>query len=137
MPTGLALDHKAPVISIIQKMRKLVPDTKEEGRYGPKHGCHYLPYPRVEPWKVLEGRVVFGGHDIKDQNLQAAIFQLMSSSPPSMEAARAGDLHGLMDDYDIQIADAKQAYLQTPWPLKEGIVATWVCSQDMAQHHGS
>ena len=51
------------------------------------------------------------------------MFQDLGSSPASMEAGKACDAFGSMPGYDVEQADAEQAYVQAP--MKSNAV-TWV-----------
>ena len=58
-----------------------------------------------------------------DQNYEAAVFNDIGNSPATMDAARSADCYGCCPGHTIQIADAKQAYIQAE--LKG--VEVWVC----------
>ena len=73
----------------------------------------------VEKYK---GRVVFQGNQVWDSNFDYAIFQELSSSPATMDAAKAADLVSLFPGNDGMQADATQAYTQS----ELGGVKTWV-----------
>ncbi len=66
-----------------------------------------------DPGRKFEGRVVFDGSFVRDQDRQIALFQELSSSPATMEAGRAVDAYGLMRGHKIMQADARQAYTQS------------------------
>ena len=51
------------------------------------------------------------------------MFQDLGSCPASMEASKAADCYGSVPDFDIEIADAVQAYVQA---ALQG-TPTWVC----------
>ena len=57
-------------------------------------------------------RVVFQGNRVVNQNYEAAMFNDLGSSPATMDAARAADCYGSAPGHSVQIADAKQAYIQ-------------------------
>ena len=69
--------------------------------------------PEDHPLRKYKGRVVFGGHNVKDQNWIAAMFQNLSSSPPTMEAGKACDAYGIMPGHAVECSDAPQAYIQS------------------------
>ena len=69
--------------------------------------------PEDHPLRKYKGRVVFGGHNVKDQNWIAAMFQNLSSSPPTMEAGKACDAFGIMPGNAVECSDAPQAYIQS------------------------
>ena len=60
----------------------------------------------------MKGRAVLLGNQIFDQAFDWAEFQELSSSPPSMEAARAADALGLFPRYVQKQSDAISAYTQ-------------------------
>eukprot|EP00959_Pyramimonas_sp_CCMP1952_P285084 5960717-Pyramimonas_sp.AAC.1 len=57
----------------------------------------------------INGRVVFDGSDVRDQNRDVALFVELSSNPSTMQASAAAYTYGLFEGHDIQQADAKQA----------------------------
>ena len=73
--------------------------------------------------RKFKGRVVFQGNRVINQNWDAAMFQDLGSCPASMEASKAADCYGSVPDFDIEIADAVQAYVQA---ALQG-TPTWVC----------
>ena len=62
--------------------------------------------------RKMKGRAVLLGNQIFDQGFDWAEFQELSSSPPSMEAARAADALGLFPGYIQTQSDAISAYTQ-------------------------
>ena len=65
-----------------------------------------------DPRRKFKGRVVFQGNNVKNQNWERAVFADLGSSPSSMEARRFVRAFGLRPNYEIQLSDAAQAYLQ-------------------------
>jgi hypothetical protein len=76
-----------------------------------------------DPARKFNGRVVFQGNNVRDQNWDAAIFQELGSAPASMEASKVADAYGLFPGHMVQQADAVQAYVQAKLT---GPAATWV-----------
>jgi hypothetical protein len=68
--------------------------------------------PDSHPNRKFKGRYVFQGNRVVDQNWEQAMFQDMSSSPATLEAARVADCVGCFEGNDVQMADAVQAYIQ-------------------------
>ena len=66
-----------------------------------------------DPGRKFKGRVVFQGNDVKDESWETAIFQELSSAPASMQAGKATDAFGLQPGFEIEQADAEQAYIQS------------------------
>ncbi len=62
--------------------------------------------------RKMKGRAVLLGNQIFDQAFDWAEFQELSSSPPSMEAARAADALGLFPGYTQKQSDAISDYTQ-------------------------
>ena len=62
--------------------------------------------------KKYNGRVVFQGNDVKDENYDNALFAELGSSPATMQAGKMTDAIGLLDGNEVQISDAEQAYTQ-------------------------
>lgn len=54
----------------------------------------------------------FQGNKVFTQNQEVAIFQEVGSQPACMETGKAADLRGCLDGNDIQLADARCAYIQ-------------------------
>ena len=65
-----------------------------------------------DPRKIFKGRAVLGGSWVKDENCDVALFNGMGSSPASMQAGKAVDAFGLQPEFDIEQADAEEAYTQ-------------------------
>ena len=78
--------------------------------------------PQGDSRRKLQGRVVFQGNNVRNQNWETAVFADVGSSPSSMEAGRLVDAFGLRPRYDIQQSDAAQAYLQARLRGK----STWI-----------
>ena len=79
--------------------------------------------PALDPRRKFKGRVVFQGNDVSDEHRQAAIFQELSSSPATIEAAKAADCYALLPGHDGQHSDAIGAYTQSLLPSH---IVTWV-----------
>ncbi|MDP7499719.1 MAG: reverse transcriptase domain-containing protein, partial [SAR324 cluster bacterium] len=62
--------------------------------------------------RKYKGRVVYGGHRVRDQTGQAALFQELHSCPATSTASRVCDVYGLFQGNDEQQADAVMAYNQ-------------------------
>ena len=78
--------------------------------------------PEGDPDRKYKGRCVVQGNDVRDENSHAAIFQELSSSPATLEAAKSVDAYGAIEGNDTQQCDAQQAYVQT----ELGGVETWI-----------
>jgi hypothetical protein len=62
---------------------------------------HELPdTPENKVKKKYKGRVVYGGHRVRDQTGQAALFQELHSCPATATASRVADTIGLFEGYD-------------------------------------
>ena len=68
--------------------------------------------PEGDPDRKFKGRCVVQGSDVKDENSHAAIFQELSSSPATLEAAKSF-AYGCMEGNETQQCDAQQAYVQS------------------------
>ena len=62
--------------------------------------------------RKYKGRYVFQGNQVTDENREVALFNELSSSPATLEGAKAVDVFGLQVGYVIQQADARKAYTQ-------------------------
>ena len=62
--------------------------------------------------RKFRGRGVLLGNQVKNQSFEAAMFQDLGNSPASFEASRWADFLGCYDGWDVQMADAVQAYIQ-------------------------
>ena len=78
--------------------------------------------PEDDPDRKFTGRCVAQGNDVKDEHPHAAIFQELSSSPATLEAAKSVDAYGSIKGNDTEQCDAQQAYVQT----ELGGVETWI-----------
>ena len=65
-----------------------------------------------DPARKFKGRGVLLGDQVKDQNMEAALFQDLGNSPANFDSARWADFYGCLPGNDVQMADAIQAYLQ-------------------------
>jgi hypothetical protein len=68
--------------------------------------------PQGDPRRKFKGRVVFQGNNVKDAYNDWAIFEELSSAPPTMHAGKAADAFGCFPEYTTEIADAESAYTQ-------------------------
>ena len=68
--------------------------------------------PVGDPKRKFKGRGVLLGNQVKNQSFEAAMFQDLGNSPASFEASRWADFLGCQDGWDVQMADAVQAYIQ-------------------------
>jgi len=65
------------------------------------------------PARKFQGRVVCQGNQVKDENWDVALFQELGTAPATLVAGKACDAYGLQPGYDVQQADAEQAYIQS------------------------
>ena len=76
--------------------------------------CDELPdTPENKALKKFKGRVCYGGHRVKDQTGQAAMFQEYHSCPAGITSSRACDFYGMLPGNVLQQSDADMAYCQT------------------------
>ena len=68
--------------------------------------------PVGDPKRKFKGRGVLLGNQVKNQSFEAAMFQDLGNSPASFEDSRWADFLGCHDGWDVQMADAVQAYIQ-------------------------
>ena len=68
--------------------------------------------PVGDPKRKFKGRGVLLGNQVKNQSFEAAMFQDLGNAPASFEASRWADFLGCHDGWDVQMADAVQAYIQ-------------------------
>ena len=83
-----------------------------------------------DPARKFKGRGVLLGDQVKDQNMEAALFQDLGNSPATFDASRWADYYGCLPGHDVQMADAIQAYIQA----KSSGVPCWVELPDEAWH---
>ena len=62
--------------------------------------------------RKYKGRFVFEGSNVRDEFGRDAVFGDLSSSPATLEAAKAVDAFGLIAGNTIEQSDAEQAYVQ-------------------------
>ena len=74
------------------------------------------------PLKKMKGRAVFGGHNVKNQDGDFALFQDLGSSPSTIEASKLLDFVSQLPGNAGQQADANQAYTQAAFVGTE----TWI-----------
>ena len=79
--------------------------------------------PEGDPDRKFKGRCVAQGNDARDENSHAAIFQELSSSPATLEAAKSVDAYGSIKGHHIQQCGAQQAYVQS----ELGGIETCIC----------
>ena len=65
-----------------------------------------------DPERKMKGRSVLLGDNVKDQDFSWAEFCELSSSPPTIEAAKALDAMGSLPGYRVKTGDARGAYTQ-------------------------
>ena len=65
-----------------------------------------------DPRRKDKGRGVVRWNQIKNQASDAALFQDLGNSPATFEASRWADFLGCFDGWNVQMADAVQAYIQ-------------------------
>ena len=80
--------------------------------------------------RKFKGRGVLLGDQVKDQNMEAALFQDLGNSPATFDASRWADYYGCLPGNDVQMADAIQAYIQA----KLTGTPCWVELPDEAWH---
>ena len=83
-----------------------------------------------DPARKFKGRGVLLGDQVKDQNMEAALFQDLGNSPATFDASRWADYYGCLPGHDVQMADAIQAYIQA----KLSGTPCWVELPDEAWH---
>ena len=95
--------------------------TNEARRTGSKvhmarvHGLIYeknFQLKEDNPQRKFKGRGVVLGDQVKDQNMEAALFQDLGNTPATFDASRWADFYGCLPGHDVQMADAIQAYIQ-------------------------
>jgi hypothetical protein len=66
-----------------------------------------------EALRIMKGRVVLRGNNIRDQHNLTALFDILQSQPSSMEAGRSNLAYGKLPGHVTKTADANQAYVQS------------------------
>ena len=87
----------------------------EEVRVARGHGIiveKHSQLSKEDPRRKYKGRGVVLGNQIKNQTSDAALFQDLGSSPATFKASTWADFLGCLDGWDVQMADAVQAYFQ-------------------------
>ena len=87
----------------------------EETHMARAHGIcveKHSQLPVGDPKRKFKGRGVLLGNQVKNQSFEAAMFQDLGNSPASFEASRWAEFLGCHDGWDVQMADAVQAYIQ-------------------------
>ena len=64
--------------------------------------------PENRELKKYKGRVVYGGHRVRDQSGQAAMFQELHSQPAAAMALKACDFYGMLPGNDSEQADVQR-----------------------------
>ena len=65
-----------------------------------------------DPARKFKGRGVLLGDQVKDQSMEAALFQDLRDSSATFDASGWADYYGCLPGNDLQMADAIQAYIQ-------------------------
>ena len=68
------------------------------------HGLIYENNYRLkedDPARKFKGRSVLLGHQVKDQNMEAALFQDLGNSPATFDASRRADYYGCLPVYPV------------------------------------
>ena len=92
-----------------------IPFKGEETHMARAHGIcveKHSQLPVGDPKRKFKGRGVLLGNQVKNQSFEAAMFQDLGNSPASFEASHWADFLGCHDGWDVQMADAVQAYIQ-------------------------
>ena len=76
-----------------------------------------------DPLRIIKGRYVFQGNEVRDENRDNAIFQNLGSSLASLEASKMVDVGGVIKENKFEQLDAEQAHIQADLG---GDTTTWV-----------
>ncbi|MFM7988849.1 MAG: hypothetical protein ACKPKO_57000, partial [Candidatus Fonsibacter sp.] len=71
----------------------------------------------------FEGRVVFQGNRVYDQDHNYAIFQDLGSSPSTLQAAKVVDFYGCLPGHCVEVVDVEQGFMQADMQRDP----TWIC----------
>ena len=114
----------------------VVNEAKRKGQKVHMARVHGLIYEKnyqlkeADPARKFKGRGVLLGDQVKDQNMEAALFQDLGNSPATFDASRWADYYRCLAGNDVQMADAIQAYIQA----KLSGTPCWVELPDEAWH---
>ena len=104
-------------LSSVRERRDVIKEAKLKGNK--VHFARICPICSEKGSELPEGDP---NRNFKGGCSHAAIFQELSSSPATLEAAKSVDANGLLDGHSIQQCDAQQAYVQS----ELGGVPTWI-----------
>ena len=102
-------------LSVIREYHDVAREAKqknEEVHMARAHGIIVEKHSQLseeDPRRKYKGRGVVLGNQIKNQTSDAALFQDLGNSPATFEEP---DFLGCLDGWDVQMADAVQAYIQ-------------------------
>ena len=88
--------------------------------------CHVKHSQMSPEHHVHKGRVVFGGHNVRDEHGALAVFQEHGASASHMVSTKIQDACARLPGNDGQDADAYKAYLQALMADHEGDTETWI-----------
>ena len=101
-----------------QEYDEVVNEAKKKGQKVHMARVHGLIYEKNyqlkedDPARKFKGRGVLLGDRVKEQNMEAALFQDLGNSPATFDASRWADDYGCLPGNDVQTADAIQAYIK-------------------------
>ena len=104
-------------LSVIREYYDVAREAKqknEEVQMARAHGIIVEKHSQLseeDPRRKYKGRGVVLGNQIKNQTSDAALFQDLGNSPAIFEASRWADFLRCLDGWDVQMADAAQAYI--------------------------
>ena len=111
-------DQEVFDFSQTQEYDEVVNEAKKKGQKVHMARVHGLIYEKNyqlkedDPARKFKGRGVLLGDRVKDQNMEAALFQDLGNSPATFDASRWADDYGCLPGNDVQTADAIQAYIK-------------------------
>ena len=129
-------DQEVFDFSTTREYDDVVAEAKKKGEKIHMARAHGLIYEKNyqlkedDPARKFKGRGVLLGDQVKDQNMEAALFQDLGNSPATFDASRWADYYGCLPGNDVQMADAIHAYIQA----KLSGVPCWVELPDEAWH---
>jgi len=85
--------------------------------------CSIKFWERDAEFHKYKGRICFRGDSVKDQYGSAAVFQELSASPTTVQAANSNIAYGMLPGHKTTQSDAIRAYVQS---LLKGKCQTWV-----------
>jgi len=85
--------------------------------------CSIKFWERNAEFHKYKGRICFRGDSVKDQYGSAAVFQELSASPTTVQAANSNIAYGMLPGHKTTQSDAIRAYVQS---LLKGKCQTWV-----------